>query len=394
MAFRVKKRRVDNRGASAIWSRCRSPIRIVLHAGTPRAAVTPEIGYCRARSTTRRGKPVRIAFLPDGHNENSAYRSLGPMRALAARGHEVRELEMERIDSWHDLLRWCDVLHLHRVCDRGSVELVRAAKAAGATVVWDDDDDVTRVPKGTPGYREAGGAKGQRRLAARTRMFGSVDLVTAPSAHLAETFRAGGAPETRVIENYVIDDFVRAGPSRGPLRIGWVAAGEHRLDLSEIPIVDALQRLLDAHPDVHVTTIGIRLDLNSDRYEHVPNVPLPRLIEQVARFSIGIAPLSPALPINLARSNVKLKEYTAAGVPWLASPIGPYADLGEREGGRLVPDERWFEELDALVRSDRARRRLAKRAARWGRSQLLSRNVELWEQAFERARAARAPAAA
>ena len=71
-----------------------------------------------------------------------------------------------------------------------------------------------------------------------------------------------------------------------------------------------------------------------------------------------------------------------------------FRSLGEREGGRLVADDRWFEELDALVGGDRARRRLAKRAARWGRSQLLSRNAEQWEQAFEWSLAATAPAAA
>jgi hypothetical protein len=81
-------------------------------------------------------------------------------------------------------------------------------------------------------------------------------------------------------------------------------------------------------------------------------------------------------------------------VPWLASPIGPYAGLGERQGGRLVTDDHWFEQLDALVRGDRARRKLAKRAQRWGRSQLLSRNVQCWERAFKRAIAGRAGEAA
>jgi glycosyltransferase involved in cell wall biosynthesis len=323
---------------------------------------------------------MRIAFLPDGHTANAAYRSIGPMRALAARGHDARELQPSRIGEWHDALRWCEVLHLHRVCDGGVVELARAARTAGAGVVWDDDDDVTRVPKGTPGYAEAGGLRGERRLAARARMFESVDLVTTPSAHLVDAFRAGGAPEARVIENYVIDEFVRERSDRGPLRIGWVAGAEHRLDAERIPIAAALQRLLDTHPEVHVTTIGVRLELSSDRYENVMRIPLPRLLERVATFAIGIAPLSPAIAMNLARSNVKLKEYAAVGVPWLASPTGPYAALGEREGGRLVADDRWFEALDALVRDERARRRLAKRARRWGARQLLSRNVQRWER--------------
>jgi len=324
---------------------------------------------------------VRIAFLPDGATPNAVYRSIGPMKTLAERGHDVRQLELERIDGWHELLRWCEVLHVHRVCDGGSVELVRAAKAAGAAVVWDDDDDVTRVPKGAGDYKNVGGLRGERRRAARTRMFASVDLVTTPSARLAETFRAGGAREAHVIENYVIDEFARVDrPARDELRIGWVAGSEHKLDLDHLPIVDALQRLLDAHPHVRVTTVGLKLPLRSDRYEHLPGVPLPRLVQQLAACSIGIAPLSPALAINHARSSIKLKEYAAAGVPWLASPIGPYAELGESEGGRLVADDRWFEELDALVRGDRLRRRLAKRAQRWGRTQLLSRNIDRWER--------------
>ena len=62
---------------------------------------------------------------------------------------------------------------------------------------------------------------------------------------------------------------------------------------------------------------------------------------------------------------MKLKEYAAAGVPWLASPIGPYAGLGEQQGGRLVADDRWYEELVRLIEKPRERRKLAKRGAKW-----------------------------
>ena len=289
---------------------------------------------------------MRIALLPDGETANTIYRSIGPLLTLAERGHDVRQLELERIDRWHEILRWCELLQIHRVCDGGAVQLAQAAQAAGAAVVWDDDDDVTKVPRGVKGHAEAGGAAGRKRLAARARLFESVDLVTTPSAALAEGFLAGGARETRVIENYVIDAFVpRSVPERQgePLRIGWVAGGEHRFDLEEVPVRQALERLLDAHPHVHVATLGLDLRLASDRYEHVPAVPFPRLLAQVARFDVGIAPISPEVAISRARSSVKVKEYAAMGVPWLASPIGPYAGLGERQGGRLVADDRWFE---------------------------------------------------
>lgn len=332
---------------------------------------------------------MRIALLPDGETANTIYRSIGPLIALAERGHDVRQLELERIDTWHATLRWCELLHVHRVCDGGAVQVAQAAKAAGAAVVWDDDDDVTKVPRGTAGYAQVGGAKGRKRLAARTRLFESVDLVTTPSAVLAESFLAGGAPETRVIENYAIDAFARDARAErrrdGLLRIGWVAGGEHRLDLEHVPVKRALERLLETHPHVQVATLGLDLGLASDRYEHVAPVPFSRMMGVVASFDVGIAPLSPAVAISRARSNVKLKEYAAMGVPWLASPIGPYAGLGERQGGRLVPDDRWYEELDRLVRDERARRKLAKRGVRWANGQRLRRNLDGWQAAVERA---------
>lgn len=332
---------------------------------------------------------MRIAYLPDGRSTNTAYRSIGPMRALAQRGHDVRQLSTTDSRGWGELLRWCELLHIHRVCDSGAVELARAAGASGAAVVWDDDDDVTKIPRQLASHRTEGGLRGSRRLAERSKLFKTVDLVTTPSANLARGFQEGGARAVQVIENYVIDDCaVRRLPREG-LRIGWVAARAHRLDAQSIPIVPALRRLLDEHPQVHVATIGIQIEVESERYTPIPFVPLSDLLTHVATFDIGIAPLSPDWAINHARSNIKLKEYATAGVPWLASPIGPYAGMGEQEGGRLVPDDGWYEHLDTLVRNGRLRRKLAKRAAKWAGRQSLSGNVTLWEQAFQDAIARR-----
>jgi hypothetical protein len=338
---------------------------------------------------------MRIAFVPDGDTVNTAYRSIGPITELSKRGHETRQLNPFDRRGANALLRWCDLLHIHRWCDDETVKLAESAKAAGAAVVWDDDDDSLRPPPEISGKRLITGREAAIRLAARARLFGIADLVTTTNHRLGDVFRADGAREVQVIENHVIDGIVSGPTRRSGIQIGWAALREHELDLAYIPIVRTLDALLAAHPDLQVTTIGIRLEqLRSARYEHVPSMPMQDLMRHMAGFDIGIAPLSPEIRMNHARSNVKVKEYAALGVPWLASPIGPYAGLGERQGGRLVPDDRWFEELDALIRSGRARRRLAKHATRWGREQLLSRNVKCWERVFEHAlsRACRAAA--
>ena len=71
--------------------------------------------------------------------------------------------------------------------------------------------------------------------------------------------------------------------------------------------------------------------------------------------------------------------------------IGPYALLGERQGGVLVPDDGWFDALDAIVRDTRRRRRLARAAIEWAKAETIDANGHLWEavmqEAIARARA-------
>lgn len=326
---------------------------------------------------------MRIALLPDGDSVNTSYRSIGPLTELSQRGHEVRPVPPQDARMMRETVAWCDVLHIHRVCTPNVVMLAETARRSGAAVVWDDDDDVARPP--VKGNLVAEGRKGARLLGDRMKLFRTVDLVTTTNETLADVFRRDGAPATAVLENYVPTNFVKDRLPRRPKHIGWVASLEHRLDLERLPIASALERLLDRHADLHVTTLGIRLPLRSERYHHVPGVSYEAMLKHSSSFSIAIAPLAGDIAINHARSNIKVKEYAAVGVPWLASPIGPYASFGARQGGQLVADDDWFEELDSLLSSERRRRKLARRATRWGKEQCLTRNAGRWEEAFEQA---------
>lgn len=325
---------------------------------------------------------LRVVFLMDDWTVNAWYRQVGPLEGLLARGHEVKQISLAEPGSWEDLLRWSDLLHIHRSCVEATISLARRAKRLGVPIVWDDDEDLTNAPKGSAVYRDVGGLRGRQRLRDRARLFELVDLVTTPSTTLGEIFLGGGARDVCVIENYVIDELVGERLSRRGTWIGWVATDEHRFDLEHLPVTEALARLLDAHADVHVMTIGVRLPLSHPRYEHNPGIPPRQLLRQVSSFDVGIAPLSTQLALNRSRSNVKVKEYAVVGVPWLASPIGPYAELGEDEGGQLVEDDGWLEALDALVSDPRRREQLARQAEQWGREQLLCDNAVDWEDEF------------
>jgi glycosyltransferase involved in cell wall biosynthesis len=330
---------------------------------------------------------MRIAFLARPESGNGFYRAIGPMATLQERrGHHVRPLPVER-DSPQPVgsLEGVEVLLIHRYCEDRAWRIAREAKACGAAVVWDQDDNQAATPRGVAYDRVWNGYAGERRRTEMKRLFRYVDAVTTPSAQLAEQLLRDGAPHAEVIENYVPDTHL--SPDRVPhpgLTIGWVAALEHAADVERLPIRQVLERVLAERDDVNVVSIGLRLGLQHPRYFHVRNVPLLSLTRQVAEFDIGIAPLSD-IEFNRSRSNIKLKEYAAAGVPWLASPIGPYAGMGEKQGGRLVADDAWHAELTRLLDKERDRRKLAKRGQKWASEQTLDKHAHLWERCFEQA---------
>jgi glycosyltransferase involved in cell wall biosynthesis len=200
-----------------------------------------------------------------------------------------------------------------------------------------------------------------------------------------------------VIPNFLRDGVTRPieRPRRNEVVIGWVAAREHKADVRRTPIVKALRRLLADYPQTRVETAGVRLPLPADRYRHYSWVLVGRLPRLFSHWDIGIAPLSDT-PFNRARSNVKLKEYAATGLPWVASPVGPYLDMLEEQGGWLVSDDEWYDALAELVEEPQTREELGRFGARWAATQTatLPENARQWEAACHAAvkrRAERSP---
>jgi glycosyltransferase involved in cell wall biosynthesis len=185
----------------------------------------------------------------------------------------------------------------------------------------------------------------------------------------------------RVLENYLPPTFERPErvmPHGSAVRIGWLASYEHMQDAEQLRIGELIEHLLERHPHLEFVTIGLELAVRSRRYEAIPFNVYSALPAVLSHLDIGIAPLLDN-DFNRIRSDVKLKEYAAVGLPWLASPVGPYRGMGEDEGGRLVSDDRWHAELDALVKDADERDRLGFRGRRWAEGESIEHHVDRWE---------------
>lgn len=328
---------------------------------------------------------MKITALIRPESVNANYRAQIPMVALQGRRHDVN---IESAYSIVDAARLADrdVVHFCRLWEVPFQRLAVALRRRGVAVTWDSDDDLTSIPRGNPGYRRTGGFRGQKVFADMTAMMRLANVVTTPTEVLADLFRRASGADVRVIENYLAPPMIR---SQLPIRteeedrvvVGWVAGNEHQVDVEQLRLRALFQGLLERLPELEIHSVGMRLGLPHRRYRYIRGVELLELVEVASRFDVGIAPIVD-IPFNRARSNVKVKEYAAAGTPWLASALAPYDGLGEDEGGRLVDNANWEQEIERLVLDVDARIRLAPRAHAWGRRQDILRHALTWERMF------------
>ena len=328
---------------------------------------------------------MRIAAVVMEQYVSGIYRTWIPMQALAYRGHAVHVEERNVVENPAPLFE-ADVVHFCRCWWGHNERLARRLKERGIAVVWDNDDDFSTVPAEWPGTESIRGLNGQRIASSIRSMMRIADVVTTPSEHLAQRYHAASGADVRVLENYLPPTFVR--PARGGMHqgitLGWHASAEHVSDLEQLRTRETLERLLARHITLNVVSIGMDLGLRSHRYTAQPYVLHGELPEQLSWLDVGIAPLADT-ELNRSRSNVKLKEYAAVGLPWLASPVGAYAELGEEQGGHLVADGDWYRAIEQFVLDEGDRSRLAHRARRWADSERIEANVERWEETFEEA---------
>ena len=335
-------------------------------------------GERRAKGTMR----LAVAAQPTA---NGRYRAVLPLQELERRGHKVH---WPGDPTFHTLGEggvpsgW-DVLHVQQMHDEEALDVIERVRRAGIAVVWDTDDDISAVTRGSEAYHRLGGRRMIRRhfkqavAAART-----AHLVTTTNENLAQVYRDAGVEHVHAIENYLAPQDVghRRRRHQG-IVIGITAAGEHEPDLRKLRFGAMLDQLLERRDGVRVVAIGADLKLRSHRYTYVRPVEILDLIPAECEFDIALAPLRDTA-FNRARSNIKLKEYGAAGAMWLASPVGPYIGMGEEQGGLLVEDDDWLATLEALLDDDARRRTLAEHARSWAAGETIRAGAARWQAAF------------
>jgi len=242
-----------------------------------------------------------------------------------------------------------DVVIMTRYGHKYGINILKYFKSSNIPVIYHIDDDLINLPDSLGSeIRKRQGAKGV--VETREYLLGNCDLIYASTSYLAglmqkrfrgqQVFQGIYAPYMRnkiSIKNHVIRDVDV---------IGYMGSKGHQHDLDLV--VPALERLLAERETLEFEVFGtIKMPEKLERFGH--RVRGYSVQKSYAEFlsnlaslgwSIGLAPLVD-LEFNRCKAPTKFIEYTACGIPVVASDISVYSEVVPAGGAELVKDD-WY----------------------------------------------------
>jgi glycosyltransferase involved in cell wall biosynthesis len=163
--------------------------------------------------------------------------------------------------------------------------------------------------------------------------------------------------------------------------VGWGGSPGHVIDFESAD--RGLDAFFSSRPDVDLHTVGWEPPFTFENRRHSPVVPTVMRYLESLDFQIGIAPLAPHV-FNLSKSDLRLVEYAALGIPVVASDFGPYSEsLQHGETGFLVKqDSDWATYLGRLVDDEHLRNVMSINARLWASTRTIQGNAWKWELAY------------
>jgi glycosyltransferase involved in cell wall biosynthesis len=227
-----------------------------------------------------------------------------------------------------------------------------------------DLDDATYVSYTSPTYGRLGSAlKWFRKTDDLIRQ---AQIVTCGNRSIAQYVESKGARAV-VIPTVVDTEIFRPAPHAGannPLVIGWI--GTHSTYAYLESLFPVLQELARAHAFVLKIIGAGRSEINVQGVR-VLNLEwnLERETSDFQSFDIGLYPII-ASEWAAGKSGFKAIQYMAAGVPFVATPIGASAEIGEAEVTHFqaTTNMEWRVALERLLSDETLRRRLGEAGRR------------------------------
>ena len=225
-----------------------------------------------------------------------------------------------------------------------------------------DLDDATYVSYDSPTYGAI--AKSLKWFSKTDDLIRWAKVVVCGNRSIAEYAKSKGASAS-VIPTVVDPEIFKpaARPDRNaPLTLGWI--GTH----STFPYLESIFPVLSSlanHYDFRVKIVGAGRDNVTIPGVKIDNIPwsLEREVSDFQSIDIGLYPIDARLYSGKwaqGKSGFKSVQYMAVGVPFVATPVGGSAEIGEVEVTNFFAstNDEWYRTLECLIKDGDRRREM------------------------------------
>lgn len=345
---------------------------------------------------------MKVYVYPADETGCGSYRMIWPTEALQKQGHDVvivrphertahfrgvmdvTGTKMIDVHIPHD----ADVIVLQRITHKYLIDAIKIIRAKGVAVVVDIDDDLAAIDPRNPAFLTLHSKHGQspdHNWMNTQRACEAASFVVVSSDALLPRYASHG--RGAVIHNYVPERYLAIPHDDGTI-IGW--GGSTHSHPGDLDVVGTgVATLMDETTYLQIGPVqGVQQALRLD-FEPAFTGGLNIHTEWpngLARLGIGIAPLRDTR-FNDAKSYLKPLEYSALGVPWVASPRREYRLLHEKYGIGLLADKpkHWTRALRQYVRDDAFRQEMSKKCREVAAELTIEKNANLWWDAWSAA---------
>jgi glycosyltransferase involved in cell wall biosynthesis len=309
------------------------------------------------------------------------YRIGLPFDELAKRGHDATYATL--MPAWVREGE-ADVVVAQRTCEPGPSGIwQRLAREGKSRLIFEVDDDLWNVdPSNRPAFAFYD-ADRRRRLIENVTVADAVTVTTEPLAEIVSQWN----PHVHVVPNavpaWLLD---HEHPTTDRMTFGWRGGVSHSRDIGEMakPVRSFMQRNAD-NTELHMIGHDFteRVTSRRGRIRHTDWLLDVRDFLKAIDFDAGLIPLWGST-FNESKSDVALVEYSALGIPAIASGIGPYRRAAQEGSPVLLAanHKEWTQYLTMLVNESETRAQLGKQAKEWAGGRTIEANAHLWEQAY------------
>lgn len=333
------------------------------------------------------GSSPRVLAVVGNLSACEGYRIFSPFSHLVKLGYQTAwatcaQAAQIDIDQW-------DVVVLPRLglLEMDKIEVFFAdLHGRGKVVVYETDDDLTRIPDWNPSKMDEEHVRGIVEMMRRC------DLVTVSTHHLASQLRQYN-PKIVVLPNCVDPD-VWSFPREGVRKVEGLTVGVHggnsHLKDWEI-LAEVWPVLAQRYPEVKFVVAGYHppyfdeLGLG-ERLVKIGWVPLGSHPAVVYQIDIGCCPLNNDV-FSRSKSPVKWMESAMVGAPCVVSPTvyGNYVQHGAT-GFVARTKQEWIRYLERLIQKPRLRQEIGRAARGHVLTHLnIHDKASLWMQAYRKA---------